>query len=119
MARKKMWVTHDKATRELGYAPGPCAGGAAAGGGVVSCQRLRLRCGRILVVAAESFELKYIRPPGRISSGFWPRTDRVRVWRVRLQTASRQQVDAILNVGLCGALIAGVGNRRYRLGVVR
>jgi dihydroflavonol-4-reductase len=23
MARKKMWVTHDKATRELGYAPGP------------------------------------------------------------------------------------------------
>jgi dihydroflavonol-4-reductase len=23
MARKKMWVKHDKATRELGYAPGP------------------------------------------------------------------------------------------------
>ena len=23
MARRKMWVTHDKATRELGYAPGP------------------------------------------------------------------------------------------------
>jgi dihydroflavonol-4-reductase len=23
MARKKMWVRHDKAARELGYAPGP------------------------------------------------------------------------------------------------
>jgi dihydroflavonol-4-reductase len=26
MARKKMWVRHDKAARELGYAPGPAAG---------------------------------------------------------------------------------------------
>jgi dihydroflavonol-4-reductase len=26
MARKKMWVSHDKAARELGYAPGPAAG---------------------------------------------------------------------------------------------
>jgi dihydroflavonol-4-reductase len=25
MARKKMWVTHEKAARELGYAPGPAA----------------------------------------------------------------------------------------------
>jgi dihydroflavonol-4-reductase len=25
MARKKMWVRHDKATRELGYSPGPAA----------------------------------------------------------------------------------------------
>jgi len=23
MARKKMWVRHDKASRELGYSPGP------------------------------------------------------------------------------------------------
>jgi dihydroflavonol-4-reductase len=23
MARKKMWVRHDKATKELGYTPGP------------------------------------------------------------------------------------------------
>jgi dihydroflavonol-4-reductase len=23
MARKKMWVTHEKARRELGFAPGP------------------------------------------------------------------------------------------------
>ncbi len=26
MARKKMWVRHDKAARELGYSPGPAAG---------------------------------------------------------------------------------------------
>ena len=26
MARKKMWASHDKATRELGYAPGPAKG---------------------------------------------------------------------------------------------
>jgi dihydroflavonol-4-reductase len=26
MARKKMWVSHDKAARELGYAPGPARG---------------------------------------------------------------------------------------------
>ena len=26
MARKKMWVRHDKAARELGYEPGPAAG---------------------------------------------------------------------------------------------
>jgi dihydroflavonol-4-reductase len=26
MAKKKMWVRHDKAARELGYAPGPAAG---------------------------------------------------------------------------------------------
>ena len=26
MARKKMWVRHDKAARELGYAPGPARG---------------------------------------------------------------------------------------------
>jgi dihydroflavonol-4-reductase len=26
MARKKMWVRHDKAARELGYAPGPAEG---------------------------------------------------------------------------------------------
>jgi dihydroflavonol-4-reductase len=26
MARKKMWVKHDKAARELGYRPGPAAG---------------------------------------------------------------------------------------------
>jgi dihydroflavonol-4-reductase len=25
MARKKMWVRHDKAARELGYSPGPAA----------------------------------------------------------------------------------------------
>jgi len=25
MARKKMWVSHEKASRELGYAPGPAA----------------------------------------------------------------------------------------------
>jgi dihydroflavonol-4-reductase len=26
MARKKMWVRHDKAVRDLGYAPGPADG---------------------------------------------------------------------------------------------
>jgi dihydroflavonol-4-reductase len=26
MARKKMWVTHDKAARQLGYVPAPADG---------------------------------------------------------------------------------------------
>jgi dihydroflavonol-4-reductase len=25
MSKKKMWVTHEKAARELGYAPGPAS----------------------------------------------------------------------------------------------
>ena len=46
MARKKMWVRHDKAARELGYKPGPAPVGFAAGSRMVSRERLRLRSGR-------------------------------------------------------------------------
>ncbi len=43
MARKKMWVRHDKAARELGYRAGPGVGSAAARGGVVSGEWILLR----------------------------------------------------------------------------
>ena len=36
MAQKKMWVTHEKAARELGFNPGPVDAGAGARRGVVS-----------------------------------------------------------------------------------
>ncbi len=35
MARKKMWVRHDKAARELGYSPGPARAALDARRGVV------------------------------------------------------------------------------------
>ena len=42
MARKKMFVTHAKATRELGYAPGSVDAGADPRSGLVSRQRILL-----------------------------------------------------------------------------
>ena len=53
MARKKMWVRHDKAARELGYSPGPAAGALRARGGVVSGEWVLLS-GTWLLVAAEA-----------------------------------------------------------------
>ena len=62
MARKKMWVRHDKAASELGYNPGdrPRHCGARSNGSVAM---VTSEIRTVLVVAAERFELKYIRPP--------------------------------------------------------
>ncbi len=65
MARKKMWVRHDKALAELGYMPGSSTEALRRAVEWFRAQWLRLSLRTILVVAAESFELKHIRAQGR------------------------------------------------------
>ena len=56
MAKKKMWVTHEKAARELGFQPGPAETALAARRGMVRPERRRRM--RILFVAADPMEFR-------------------------------------------------------------
>ena len=120
MARKKMWVSHAKAARELGYAPGPAEGALAPGGGMVSGQR-------ILLVAAEPPRVRRVAARFVPACGSWPwpvdwarsrrnaggrqllaggewRGRRARgdaPWKRRVRQC---QPEAIVSMGFCGAL---------------
>ena len=116
MAKKKMWVSHEKARRELGWEPGP-ADAALKGGGMVPRSGMRL-----LFVAAYPMEFRGMlerasdqQTERSVCSGraarVWARTSSSCCERCRLAAGgtcsprSRHSMpDAIISTGFCGAL---------------
>ena len=128
MARKKMWVTHEKAARELGYAPGPAEAALAARGRVVPVQWLLLRAAKLLLVACRAaancaefcgaFEGGPRRCAGRYGSPRIgeierkpggcgrqrPRTEGAWLPRASGLRWSASRPEAVVSTGFCGAL---------------
>ncbi len=135
MARKKMWVTHEKAGRELGFAPGAGGCSTGAGRGMVPGAPIP-RCMRMLLVAADAMEFRGVArrtaslQPVPIAVD-WARTGRLggndvllvangAGWK-RAAAAADAGIahfapGAVVSTGFCGALDQGLKIGGYRGG---
>ena len=135
MAAKKMFVSHAKAARELGFRPLPVRRGQARRR-VVSSKRVSLKRWRILVVGAEAAELKpFAARLDGLKNVKWPldysqegilggtrvlvaangagpslaaRAVEVAIRAFPASGLSSSRLEAVINAGFCGALISGL-----------